>query len=203
MTKALVLLSGGFDSSALLVYAQKKLGFEVSGLFIDHSQRAEIMERRSAEIVCSHYGAPFYVERGPTMLSGHDGYVPARNLVLGAIGASVCEALGLDTLLFGFVIARGMTPEHSFPDTSEAFVAKLQRVVDLSTRSPIHVSAPLLSQTKGQVRAWLERVSQLKFISRNTWTCWEPKLVRGSYVPCSECDACKQRRDACIDGATC
>jgi 7-cyano-7-deazaguanine synthase len=144
---AVVLLSGGLDSAVNLALAGRYRG-PVLGLTFDYGQRAARAELRAARQLCGHYGAEHKsVKLGwlrelapaaivdpaaplPTRLDDAAAvWVPNRNGVFVAVGASVAESLGARAVVAGF----NAEEAAHFPDNSPAFVAASNRALRFST----------------------------------------------------------------------
>lgn len=200
-TRAVVLLSGGIDSTVALAWAGRQ-GWEAVALFLARPSGPP-GERRAAEAVARALGAARFVacalpmpsdpglttpagaETGAT--SAPEGYVPVRNLVYYAYGAAAAGTLGASRLVGG----QNREDGEDFADATPGFFAALEQVLTLGTQSggtPLRIVLPLIDRTKAQVIA-LGR--ELEAPLHLTWSCYRP----GRH-PCGDCRACTDRARA-------
>lgn len=211
---ALVLLSGGLDSTVAAALLASRGESVDLGLFVDYGQRAACREETSAvavgralgfEVLCT--GLPFLgqlssgsalVRRdrelpspeeaelsGPVAQASADAvWVPNRNGILVNLAAGVAESRGLDSVIVGFNREEAAT----FPDNSPAFVEALNRSLDSSTRGRVKVVAPLLDLDKAALLAAGRAVGAPVELS---WSCYE-----GGERPCGRCESCRRRSRA-------
>jgi len=213
--KAIVLLSGGMDSSVVLAMASRA-GFEVHALTFDYGQRhrveieAAIKQARSQQAASHRVFSLNLSEFGGSALTtdqpvpkglrdpGADSipptYVPARNTVFLSIALSLAEAIGAHDIFLGV----SSVDYSGYPDCRPAYIDAFERLANLATRAadggaPFHIHAPLLTLTKEQtVQAGLA----LGVDFSQTRTCYDPG-VNGT--PCGTCEACQLRLKAFSD----
>lgn len=203
--KALVLLSGGQDSTTCLYWAIDRFGRDnVSALSFDYGQRHRI-ELECAAAVAKHAG----VERRClpidtfTALGGDaltdDGidvaaevdettglpntFVPGRNLVFLTYAAALAWRLGIDNLVTGVA----QTDYSGYPDCREDTLAALQQALRLGMESNVQIHAPLMHLSKRQTVELARDLGGLEAM-RLTHTCYN-----GQRPPCGECPACVLR----------
>lgn len=203
--KAVVLFSGGLDSSVALADVIDR-GDEPLPLFVDYGQRHLAAELAAAERVVAHFGLALHrssvalgrsagassltgegavpVDRTPAaMVAGGvpSTYVPGRNTILLALGLSLAEATGASAV----VIGANATDASGYPDCREGFLALLSaaftRVVD------VRIDAPNIARDKLSV---VRRALALKVPVDLTWSCYQPTAAG---TPCGRCDACHLR----------
>jgi 7-cyano-7-deazaguanine synthase len=202
--KAVVLLSGGLDSTTALFWAKKK-GLRPIALSVLYGQR-HARELVSARRVAKAAGAPLRevrlklpwlktsalvdraaplpdlplekIGQGPLPAT----YVPGRNTIFLALAASLADATGACAL----VIGANALDYSGYPDCRPAYLAAFQRAARLGTKNGrLRVLAPLLRLDKrGIVRLARRLGAPLKL----TWSCY-----RGGRRPCGRCDSCKLR----------
>jgi 7-cyano-7-deazaguanine synthase len=201
--KAIVLLSGGLDSSTTLFYA-RRLGYKCGCLIFDYGQRHR-REIDSARQIARRAGARELVVRLPLMakecslldrrmalprrIAGKkipSTYLPARNIVFLSIALSVAEGLGCEAIFIG-ANARDYS---GYPDCRPNFYRAFKRVIDLGTKTgveknPVKIKTPLINKTKAQI---VKMALGLKVPLELTWSCYE-----GGSVPCGRCDSCRFR----------
>lgn len=205
MKRAIVLLSGGLDSSTVLYYA-KAGGFEPLCLILDYGQRHRVELKRAAGIA-RQAGCPYRVvafrlpwggsalldkkirlPAGRAILPGRipSTYVPARNIIFLSFAASFAEAAGARAIFIG----ANAVDYSGYPDCRPEFFRACQAALDRGLKSgvrkkAIKIYAPLLRKTKAQI---IQMGLKLKVPYARTWSCY-----RGGRRPCGTCDSCLLR----------
>ena len=206
--KAIVLLSGGLDSTTAAAMAQKE-GWELYGLTIKYGQvhAAELAAaRRVAEAM--HFARHIELDvdlkafGGSSLLGLGDipkdraldrtdipsTYVPARNTVFLSLALGWAEVVGAERIVIGV----NALDYSGYPDCRPDYIAAFEYLASLATRSgvqgrPLRIYAPLLPLTKGGIiRLGLE----LGVDYGLTHSCYDP-LPGGR--PCGHCDSCRLR----------
>lgn len=209
MTKVVVLLSGGMDSSTLLYEQIARLGVEsVFPLSFNygskHNQRENYAAAKIVEIAkipsTNHkiVSIPDLGKLGGSVLTDPfrevpsqdekkqtDTVVPGRNTILLGFGIAYAEVVGATEVLFGACL----DDFESYPDCRTGFVEAMATVARLgSDRKVLSVEAPYLFISKIDiVKIGLE----LKVPYSKTWTCY-----KGEELSCGICDSCKERLEA-------
>lgn len=205
--KAVVLLSGGIDSSTAL-YIARDMGYECFPLIFDYGQRHG-RELDSAKRIAKAAGFKSRVLRiklpweGSALLDkkeklpkrrkreiGKDippTYVPARNTVFLSYALSYAEAIGAQ----GIFIGANFVDYSGYPDCRPQFLRAFEAVIRKGTKAGaegrrINIEAPLLFKTKAQI---IKRGLRLKVPYEYTWSCY-----KGDARPCNVCDSCVIRR---------
>jgi 7-cyano-7-deazaguanine synthase len=205
MKKAVVLLSGGVDSSVTLYLARQR-GFDTTALVFDYRQRhrKEIDAARRiakrAGCACRVVRLPF-TWKGSSLLdaavpvpSGRKGqkrgipstYVPARNLVFLSVATSLAESIGAEAIFIG-----AHTQDFSgYPDCRKAFFASFRKTVRTGTKNGrrIRILTPLIGKKKRDIVTTGLRLGVPLAL---TWSCY-----RGGAKPCGTCDSCFFRQKA-------
>jgi 7-cyano-7-deazaguanine synthase len=171
---ALVLLSGGLDSTACLHFV-RTLKPDVAALFVDYGQRSVRHELDSAQRVTKWYGVPLHRHRIDRLLVEESGGVPARNGLLVLLAANL---IGCRDCLIFLGIHRG-TP---FSDCTPAFVALTQQLLDLHSDGRVRLAAPFLNWTKADI--W-DYIASEAVPHNLTYSC-----ELGSDQPCGKCNSC-------------
>lgn len=202
-----VLLSGGLDSVAALIWAKRR-DTEAEAVFIDYGQPARAHERRAAHVAADACGAPLHVidlsdvyagtdagiftGRPSELVNGRDtAFLPCRNhlLVSSAAARAALRWPGTPVrLVVGFNWHDGM----GFPDCSKHFVTTLQRSLDASfgCDGAFFIDAPWQAITKAEIVAWVrQNASEAVDLLRESWSCYRAD------GPCGQCTACRVRGD--------
>lgn len=203
MSKAIVLLSGGIDSTTTLYYA-KKQGYKCHALIFDYGQR-HVREIRSAvriarmakvpytilKIKLPWKGSSLLVTRYPLPVNRSmktigkgipSTYVPGRNTIFLSFAVSYAEAIGAKAIFIG----ANAIDFSGYPDCRPGYYRAFQRVVGEGTKAKrIRIITPLIKLKKSQIiRLGLKLGAPLDL----TWSCY-----RGGRHPCGVCDSCKLR----------
>jgi 7-cyano-7-deazaguanine synthase len=215
--KAIVLLSGGLDSTTAAAVARKE-GWELYGLTIKYGQVHEA-ELAAARRVASALGFARHIELGvdlkafggSSLLGAGDipkdravdsrdatdipsTYVPARNTVFLSLALGWAEVVGAERIVIGV----NALDYSGYPDCRPDYIAAFEYLASLATRSgvegrPLRVFAPLLPLTKaGIIRLGLE----LGVDYGLTHSCYDPRPDGG---PCGHCDSCLLRAKGFAD----
>lgn len=208
---AVVLLSGGLDSTTCLAYALDK-GFECFALSINYGQRHD-SELIAAARVAEHYGVREHrivdvdVGRfGGSALTDEKiavpdaspdsqahipiTYVPARNTVMLSIALAWAEVLSAREIFVGV----NAVDYSGYPDCRPEFIRAFNQLAAVATKSgvegqPIRVQAPLQHLSK---QAIIKLGVSLGVDYRMTVSCYQAD-PRGA--ACGNCDACHLRQD--------
>jgi len=207
MQAAVVLFSGGVDSSTCLAIAKEE-GFAPHALAVQYGQR-HAHELAAAERVAKAMGAPLKVISldlraiGGSALTGDlevpkDApigggipvtYVPARNTALLALALGYAETLGAQDLYIGV----NAIDYSGYPDCRPAFIEAFERLANVATaaavegRARYRIHAPLLRLGKAQI---IQRGAQLGVPYGLTHSCYDPDAQGRA---CGSCDACRLR----------
>lgn len=207
-TRAVVLLSGGLDSSTALAWARRKMGWNCSTVAFDYGQRHRI-ELNAAANVAAALGADDHrviaVDLhaiGGSALTGdipvpkdqHDSghipitYVPARNLIFLSLAAALAETVGATKI----VIGANIVDYSGYPDCRPEFLNAFAHAAMLGTKTgaegkPLDVVAPLIKLDKSEIIAMGLELGLDYGLTRS---CYDP-LPDGN--PCGHCDSCHYR----------
>lgn len=209
MPDAVVLLSGGLDSTTALAVARSQ-GFTCHALTVRYGQLHQV-ELDAAARVARALGAAEHrvvdVDLRPLARSaltaadlavpkdrslaeiGAPGdvpstYVPARNTVLLSLALAWAESLGARDLFVGV----NVLDASGYPDCRPEFVRAFEALAQVATRTGgFRVHAPLIELTKAQI---IELGSGLGVDYGMTHSCYDPQ----GDAACGRCDACMLRR---------
>src|SRR5512140_3579751 len=214
--KAVVLLSGGLDSSTCLAVARAD-GFQVHALSVDYGQRHKGELQRARRIARALGAADHKVVKVDLSAFGGSAltdaaiavpkrrsarkmsqdipvtYVPARNTVMLALALAHAETIGAEDVYVGV----NAIDYSGYPDCRPAFLRAFERLARVATKAgvegrPLRVRAPLLRLSKAEI---VTLGTRLGVPYRETLTCYDP--VRGR--ACGACDACQLRRQGFLD----
>lgn len=197
--RAVILLSGGLDSSTVLYFAKAK-GYQCQALIFDYGQRHK-RELRSAVAVAKRASVAYRVVRiklpwkGSALLDKKikvpvkrkfegipSTYVPARNIIFLSFALSYAEAIGAKAIFIG----ANAVDFSGYPDCRPQFFKAFQKVIQTGTKAKrIKIKVPLLHLTKAQI---VRLAMKLKVPVELTWSCYQ-----GGAQPCGVCDACRLR----------
>lgn len=210
-TPAVVLLSGGLDSTTVLAIAKCE-GFEPYALTFRYGQRHEA-EIEAARRVASTLGVAEHVVAqidlrmfGGSALTSEvavpkdrpidemsDGipvtYVPARNTIFLSFALAWAEVLGASDVFIGV----NALDYSGYPDCRPEYITAYERMANLATkagvegRQALRIHTPLIQLTKAQI---IQRGLGLGIDYALTVTCYEPSSVGDA---CGRCDACRLR----------
>ena len=209
--RAVVLLSGGLDSSTCLAVARDE-GFEAHALSVDYGQRHRTelararrgatalgaASHRVVRVDLSAFGgsaltdARIAVPKDRPLARMSSGipatYVPARNTVMLALALAHAETLGAEAIFVGV----NAIDYSGYPDCRPAFLRAFERLARVATKAgvegrPLEIHAPLIRLSKAQI---VKLGTRLGVPYRLTLSCYDP--IRGR--ACGRCDACALRR---------
>ena len=210
--KALVLFSGGVDSTTCLGIAVNKYGAdEVLALSLYYGQKHS-RELEAARKIAARYGvkhkeldlALIFADSDCSLLSGStenipkesyaeqlkktDGkpvstYVPFRNGLFLASAASIALSNGCTEIYYG--AHSDDAAGNAYPDCSSDFNDAINRAIYLGSGEELRVVAPFIGMNKAQVIA---EGLKLSVPYELTWSCYE-----GGDKPCGSCGTCRDR----------
>ena len=204
--KAVVLLSGGLDSSTVLAIALER-GYDVHALSFDYGQRHS-RELESAKKIARYFNVPHKIIKidlrqiGGSALTDNIEvperqvediekeipitYVPARNTILLSLALGYAEVIDADAIFYG----ANAIDYSGYPDCRPEYVEAFERVANLGTKrgvegKPIKIIAPIIHMTKAEI---IKKGMELGVPYELTWSCY-----RGEKKACGKCDSCLLR----------
>lgn len=213
-TGAVVVLSGGLDSTVAMRIAVEAYGAEkVTAVSFFYGQRQRVELERAAEscrrLGVSHkvvdleflkdinQGFSSNVDAGMAMPTIKDvigdpqpsTYVANRNMIMMSIAAAVAETRGVDTVICGLQA----NDNYNYHDTTPQWVGKLNYLLDENRKLGIRVVAPFVEMSKvEEIKAVLEMDGSLDLLA-STLTCYNPDASGAS---CGVCPSCAERLQA-------
>lgn len=213
--KALVLCSGGIDSTTLLALVVERYGaHNVYALSIFYGQKHD-RELEAAKQIARYYGveqrfldlAPLFAESDCSLLAAsseqipHETYasqlkqeeggpvstyVPFRNGLFLSSAASIALSLGCQVVCYG--AHADDWAGCAYPDCSQEFVDAMATAIDQGTGGQLQLAAPFVQWSKAHiVKEGLKRGVPYEL----TWSCYE-----GGAEPCGTCGTCLDRQRA-------
>jgi 7-cyano-7-deazaguanine synthase len=212
--KAVILLSGGLDSSTVL-YAAKANNIDCYALSFDYFQRhrqeldaaiaiaqsAGVMEHQIVNFDLRRWGGSALTDNSlalPTHRSVAEmsseipiTYVPARNTIFLSFALSYAEAIGAQQVHIGV----NQLDYSGYPDCRPDFLAAMQEVFRLGSKQgregiPIEIIAPLVDRRKVEI---IQMGQALGVPWAKTWSCYSEGGQVNPPVACGICDSCQLR----------
>jgi 7-cyano-7-deazaguanine synthase len=212
MPRAVVLLSGGLDSTTALAVARER-GFEVFALSVDYGQRHRVELERAAAVAKalgaaehrtvkldlraiggSALTADIAVPKDRTADDISHGvpvtYVPARNTILLGLALGYAETVGA----FDLFIGANVLDYSGYPDCRPEFLAAFESLANLATKAgtegagKFRVHSPLLKLTKAEI---IREGVRLGVDYSLTLSCYDPDAQGRA---CGRCDSCQLRK---------
>lgn len=215
MSKAMVLFSGGVDSTTCLGLAIEKYGKEnVIALSISYGQKHK-KEVEAARSIAAYYGIELlsldlqkiFMYSDCSLLEQSDAevpkesyaeqlketsgkpvstYVPFRNGLFLASAASIALSKNCEVIYYG--AHADDAAGNAYPDCSSAFNDAMGQAIYLGSGNQIRIEAPFVNWTKAKV---VGEGLRLKVPYELTWSCYE-----GGDKPCGVCGTCRDRAAA-------
>jgi 7-cyano-7-deazaguanine synthase len=206
---AIVILSGGLDSTVCMAVARRDTERPPLALSFDYGQR-HLVELERARAVAAFFGSEHLIVAldatrwggsalTDTQIDVPDAestetigaeipvtYVPGRNTIFLAVGLAVAEARDAEAVYVGV----NELDSSGYPDCRPEYLDAMREVARLGQRRgvegrPVSIRAPLVGLDKaGIIRLGRELGAPLEL----TWSCY-----RGEQRPCGTCDACRLR----------
>lgn len=224
MRKAIVLNSGGVDSTTCVGIAVNELGYKnVSTASVFYGQKHE-KELECAKKISEHYNVNHYEidlsdvlkhSNCPLLANSteeiahesyaeqiaHNGegmvrtYVPFRNgLMLSAVASLAASLYPEDDVDIYLGAHADDAAGRAYADCSEEFTSTMASAIEIGTYGKVHLKAPLVNMTKTQV---VETGLKLNVPYELTWSCYE-----GGEKQCGTCGTCIDRRQAFKNNGT-
>ena len=204
--KAVILVSGGLDSTTVVAMAMSQ-GYDCYTLSFDYGQRhrselvaaqqvSELMTVHTHKVVKLDLGTiggsaltdtsidvPEYETAGIPVT-----YVPARNTVFLSIALGWAEVLGANDIFVGI----NAVDYSGYPDCRPDYISAFEAMANLATKAGVEgkklsIHAPLINMTKGEI---VQTGLSLGVDYRHTVSCYQASL-KG--LACGRCDSCRLR----------
>lgn len=209
--KALVLFSGGLDSTTMLAMV-KSNGYEITALTINYNQRhvseiefskkslsqLQINKQIIFDLDLSKIGGSALTDNIPVPIDSNDNipttYVPARNTIFLSLASSFAERLNISDIFIG----ANIIDYSGYPDCRPEFIKSFEKTINLGTKlgvegSHFSIHTPLIKMTKAEI---IKKGHSLGVDYSLTLSCYNPT---DSGLACGKCDSCKFRKDGFKD----
>ncbi|WP_141770076.1 7-cyano-7-deazaguanine synthase QueC [Bacillus sp. OV322] len=207
--KAIIVFSGGQDSTTCLFWAKKQFE-EVIAVTFDYNQRHSL-EIQCAKDIANELGIKHHIldmsllnQLAPNALTrndidvkeGEDGelpstFVPGRNLVFISFAAILARQLGARHIVTGVC----ETDFSGYPDCRDIFIKSLNVSLNLSMDDSFVIHTPLMWIDKAETWKMADELGALDFVRNKTLTCYNGIIAMG----CGECPACLLRKKGLDD----
>lgn len=206
MKKALVVFSGGQDSTTCLYWAKSQFD-SVEAISFDYGQKHRL-ELELAASIAERAGVPLHVfqldllsqltsnaltdpalavetdkpaDRPPNTL------VEGRNLLFLTYAAIYAKSKGIHHLVTGV----GQADYSGYPDCRDEFIRSLNQTLNLSMDYPYEIHTPLMWKTKEEIWQLADELGVFDLVRYETLTCYNGLVGVG----CGQCPACRLRQN--------
>ncbi len=216
MKKAVVLMSGGIDST-VSSFVAKKEGYELFAITFIYGQRHSLevdFAKKQAEILgvrrhlifpidLSKIGGSALTDRRIEVPKGRREdemalkipvtYVPARNIIFLSVAASYAEVVGTGDIFIGV----NVVDYSGYPDCRPEFIRAFEEALNRGTRRGVegrffNIRTPLINMKKSEI---ILLGKELGVDFSLTWSCYDPVGAK----PCGMCDSCIIRKKAFLE----
>ena len=209
MSKAIILLSGGLDSTTVLALA-KEQEFECYALSFDYGQKQRselesskkiankfnVTEHRIMQISLNDIGGSALTDKNIDIPKYSDSneipvtYVPARNTIFLSFALAWAEVIDCQNIFIGV----NALDYSGYPDCRPEFIKAFEDMANLATKQSvegdqINIKTPLINMTKAQI---IQKGLSLGVNYSETISCYD---ANKNGEACGECDACVFRRN--------
>ncbi len=206
--KAIVVHSGGMDSSICLKLAIDKFGAQhVLALGFDYDQR-HLTELEASKLICQSWGVkqkilalPFMKKITHNSLTNHsldinttenipNSLVVGRNGLMARIAAIHADSLQAQCIYLGVIEVE--EANSGYRDCNRLYFDKLEEIlrIDFDNQS-FKILTPIIKMTKSETMELAHSLGVLDFLVTNTITCYEGVVHPG----CEVCPSCKLRNE--------
>lgn len=204
-SSALVVLSGGQDSTTCLIWTKSKYK-KIETITFDYNQRHRL-EIECAQQIAKDFNTPNTVinlellnQLTTNALTRNDieiregkekelptTFVDGRNMVFLTFAAIYAKQKGIKNIVTGVC----ETDFSGYPDCRDVFIKSLNVTLNLAMNYEFVIQTPLMWIDKFQTWELADQLGHLEYIRNNTLTCYNGIIGNG----CGECPACKLRND--------
>ena len=209
MSKAVILLSGGLDSTTVLAIA-KELNYDCYALSFDYGQKqrselessiaiakkSNVIEHRIMKISLNDIGGSALTDKDISVPKFSDSddipitYVPARNTIFLSFALAWAEVVDCQTIFIGV----NALDYSGYPDCRPEFIEAFETMANLATKQSveggkIQIKTPLINMTKAEI---IKKGLSLGVDYSETTSCYDANSLGEA---CGECDACVLRKN--------
>ena len=204
MEKAVVVFSGGQDSTTCLLWALEEFA-EVETVTFLYGQR-HALEVDYAKKIAEDFGVKQKIiqmdllnqltenalTRKDIEIEEEEGELPntfveGRNHIFLSFAAIYAKTVGANHIITGV----SETEFSGYPDCRDEFIRSLNKTLNLAMDSSLKLITPLMWKNKAEVWQMADQMGQLEYINENTLTCYNGVVGTG----CEECPACQLRNE--------
>ena len=206
--KAIVLFSGGLDSTTALAICQSQ-NFQPIALTINYQQRHKYEIQASKRILADYKNIDHFIfdldlkRIGGSALTDHDidipskrgddipvTYVPARNTIFLSIASAYAEKLDISDIFMGV----NAIDYSGYPDCRSEFIKSFENTINLATKTGIEgkgirIHTPLIDLKKSEI---IQKGLSLGVDYSKTISCYNPSDDGDA---CGKCDSCHYRKE--------
>ena len=204
MSKALVVYSGGQDSTTCLFWARKHFN-QVFAIAFNYGQR-HLVELNAAKQIAEDADVPLNIFKidllsgvSPNALTDHEmeletdkpddrppnTLVEGRNMLFLTYAAIFAKANGISDLITGV----GQADYSGYPDCRNEFILALNQTLNLSMDYEYHIHTPLMWLDKSEIWQMADELGVFELVRDKTITCYYGIAGKG----CGKCPSCKLR----------
>ncbi|KMJ58281.1 7-cyano-7-deazaguanine synthase [Bacillus sp. LL01] len=201
--KAMVVFSGGQDSTTCLLWAMKKFD-EVEAVTFHYGQRHEL-EIECAKNIAKELGVKHRIldmsllgQLTPNALTRDDIEIEEKD---GELPSTFVDGRNLLFLSFAAVAAKQIDAKHivtgvcetdfsGYPDCRDVFIKSMNVTLNLSMDYPFVIHTPLMWLNKAETWKLADDLDSLEYVRTKTLTCYNGVIADG----CGDCPACKLRK---------
>ena len=208
--KAVVVFSGGQDSTTCLFWAKKKFK-EVIAVSFDYNQKHKL-ELECAKDICKKYNVEHHIldlnllnQLAPNSLTRQDievdkeassdklpnSFVDGRNLLFLTFVAIFAKQREINHIVTGV----SQSDFSGYPDCRDVFIKSLNVTLNLSMDYEFEIHTPLMWINKAETWKMADDLGVLGVIEEETLTCYNGIKGNG----CGECPACKLRMNGYLE----
>ena len=209
MSKAVILLSGGLDSTTVLAIA-KEQNYDCFALSFDYGQKqrselessiaiakkSNVIEHRIMKISLNDIGGSALTDKDisiPKFSYSDDipiTYVPARNTIFLSFALAWAEVVDCQTIFIGV----NALDYSGYPDCRPEFIEAFEAMANLATKQSvegdkIQIKTPLINMTKAEI---IKKGLSMGVDYSETTSCYDANSLGEA---CGECDACVLRKN--------
>ena len=209
MSKAVILLSGGLDSTTVLAIA-KEQNYDCYALSFDYGQKqrselessiaiakkSNVIEHRIMKVSLNDFGGSALTDKDISVPKFSDSddipitYVPARNTIFLSFALAWAEVVDCQTIFIGV----NALDYSGYPDCRPEFIEAFETMANLATKQSvegdkIQIKTPLINMTKAEI---IKKGLSLGVDYSETTSCYDANSLGEA---CGECDACVLRKN--------